>query len=62
MPNVEKVAFRVREAERAYSIPKTTIYALMREGKLATAKVAGRRLILRESLDRLLGPSTGAAA
>lgn len=62
MPTPEKVAFRVREAERAYSIPKTTIYALMKEGKLTTVKVAGRRLILRESLDALLGLQTRAAA
>ncbi len=50
----EKLAYTVDEASYAIGIGRTKIYELMKTGKLATVKVAGRRLIPRQSALRLL--------
>jgi excisionase family DNA binding protein len=49
-----KRAFHVNEAISAYGLSRTTIYKLIKEGRLRTVKVAGRRLIPRDSLEALL--------
>lgn len=49
-----KRAYRVNEAVAAYGVGRTKLYALMKEGKLKTVKVGGRRLIPAESLEALL--------
>lgn len=51
---LEKNAFRVNEAAHYCAISRTSLYELLKSGKLASTKVAGRRLILRRDLDRLL--------
>ena len=45
-----------REAVNVSGLGKTTIYSLIGDGTLKTVKVGGARLVLRESLDRLLTP------
>jgi excisionase family DNA binding protein len=50
----EKRAFRVNEAVAAYGLSRSTLYKLISTGSLRTAKVAGRRLIPRDSLEALL--------
>lgn len=52
--DVQPRALRVREATRAYRIGKTRLYALMKEGRLATVKVGGTRLIPIDSLEALI--------
>ena len=48
-------AFRVDDAARTYGLSRTTLYKLLSEGRLQSVKVGRRRLILRDSLDALLG-------
>ena len=50
----EKLAYTVPEFVRAFGISRTSVYELMKTGELATVKVAGRRLIPRQSAMRLL--------
>jgi excisionase family DNA binding protein len=50
----DKRAYRVGEVPAAYGIGRTKLYELMKEGKLHTVKVGGRRLIPAESLEALL--------
>jgi excisionase family DNA binding protein len=47
-PN-EPLAYRVNEFCRVVGLGRTKVYALMGEGKLATIKIGGRRLIPREA-------------
>jgi len=49
-----KLAYRVDEACRALGIGRTSLYALIAEKKLRTARVAGRRVIPATELERLL--------
>jgi excisionase family DNA binding protein len=51
---IERRALRVNDAAKAYGVGRSTIYKLMNEGKLATAKIAGRRVVLRDSAEALL--------
>ena len=44
------------EFVRAFGISRTSVYELMKNGELPTVKVAGRRLIPRQSALRLLEP------
>jgi excisionase family DNA binding protein len=50
----DKLALRVNEASVAAGISRSTIYKLMSSGQLRTTKVGGRRLVLREDLQKLL--------
>jgi excisionase family DNA binding protein len=47
-------AFSVKDFCAQYSLSRSTVYKLMTQGKLRTVKVAGKRLIPRESGDALL--------
>jgi excisionase family DNA binding protein len=51
---VERRALRVNDAALAYGVGRSTIYKLMAQGKLATVKIAGRRLIPRDALEALI--------
>jgi excisionase family DNA binding protein len=51
---IKRRALRINDAAAAYSIGRSTIYKLMSEGKLATVKVAGRRLGPCDNLEALL--------
>ena len=50
----EPMAYTVNQAARTMALSRTSIYALVARGDLRDVKVAGRRLILREDILRLL--------
>jgi excisionase family DNA binding protein len=54
----EKRAFRVNEFAATYGISRSTIYELMKDGKLRTVLVGGRRLIPKDSAEALLRDGT----
>jgi excisionase family DNA binding protein len=54
MPISERLTLRVNDATAYSGLGRSYLYILMNTGKLASAKVGGRRLILRESLENLL--------
>lgn len=59
MSNVEsasqpaKRAYRVKEAMQAFGVGKTSLYALMKDGRLPAVKVNGMRLIPADALEKL---------
>jgi len=52
MPEI--FAFRVNDACRAIGLGRTALYGLIAEGKLKPIKVAGRTLIPRSEIERLI--------
>ncbi|MCB1536989.1 MAG: helix-turn-helix domain-containing protein [Rhodoblastus sp.] len=48
-------AFRVNEFCEAYRVSRATVYKLMKEGKLRTALIGGRRVIPVDAAEALLG-------
>ena len=52
-PN-EPLAYRVNEFCRVVGLGRTTVYALIAEGKLATIKIGNRRLIPHQAAVALL--------
>jgi excisionase family DNA binding protein len=46
----DKLAYRIHEAVHVSGLSRTTLYKLIADKKLASAKVEGRRLILRADL------------
>ena len=53
--NIDVKAYHVDDAAKAYGLSSTTLYKLLSEGRLKSVLVGRRRLILRDSLDALLG-------
>ena len=60
--HIQKLAYSIREACEASSLGRTTIYALIGEGKLKAVRVGGRTVIPAESLRALVGVSGEDAA
>ena len=58
---VEPITLRVNDAIKASGLGRTTIYSLIREGRLQSRVVAGRRLVLADSLRALLNGNGEAA-
>jgi excisionase family DNA binding protein len=50
----DKLALRVNEAAAVSGLSRSTLYELLKAGKLRAVKIGGRRLILREDLQALL--------
>lgn len=50
----ERGALNVRAAAQYLSIGRSSVYELVKDRKVRDVKIAGRRVILREDLDRLL--------
>lgn len=50
----QREAYRIQDAVRVYSIPKTRLYHLMEIGRLPWVMEGRRRLILREDIERYL--------
>jgi excisionase family DNA binding protein len=51
----ERIALRIRDASIVSGLSRSTLYELLKAGKLRAVKIGGRRLILRDSLEALLG-------
>jgi excisionase family DNA binding protein len=58
----DKIAYRMREAERACGISKAKLYELIASGELKSVKRAGRRLIMRADLEAFLRGTNKQAA
>jgi excisionase family DNA binding protein len=54
IPTQEKITLRINETVAVSGLSRSTIYELLKAGKLRAVKIGGRRLILRESLQALL--------
>lgn len=54
VPLGERAALRITEACEYAGIGRTKLYQLLEAQKLRSAKIGARRLVLRESLDKLL--------
>ncbi len=50
----QRAAFNVEDAADYAGIKRTSIYRFLRERQLRDVKIGGRRVILREDLDKLL--------
>ena len=56
-----KITCSVREATEMTGLGKTTLYALLAQGRITSTRIGAKRLIHIDSLRRLLGPNdTGA--
>jgi excisionase family DNA binding protein len=56
-----KLAYRVPEACHLLGIGRTSLYELVRDGKLKLVKIAGRTLVPHSELNRLLREALEAA-
>lgn len=52
--HVQKLAYSIREACQASSLGRTTIYALIGQGRLQAVRVGGRTVIPADSLTALI--------
>jgi excisionase family DNA binding protein len=50
----ERIALRIRDASIVSGLSRSTLYELLKAGKIRAVKIGGRRLILRDSLEALL--------
>lgn len=50
----EPIAYRVNDACHAIGLGRTKLYSLIAEGKLKPVKIAGRTLIPRSEIERLI--------
>ena len=57
-----RLAYRVPDACTALGIGRTSLYELVKAGKIRLVKIAGRTLVPRSELDRLLSESMHEAA
>ena len=53
-PDTPKLAYSVREACRASSLGRTTLYAHIAAGRLLARRIGGRTIIPAESLNALI--------
>ena len=49
-----KITLRLDEAQAVSGLSRSTLYELIKNGRLRAVKVAGRRLIPRDALEALL--------
>jgi excisionase family DNA binding protein len=54
IPTENKITLRLNEAQAVSGLSRSTLYELIKSGRLRAVKVAGRRLIPREALEALL--------
>ena len=54
IPTENKITLRLDEAQAVYGLFRSTLYELIKNGRLRAVKVAGRRLIPRDALEALL--------
>jgi excisionase family DNA binding protein len=51
---IERRALRPKEAAKAYGVSRTLIYEWMKEGRLASVRLGGARLIAVDALEALI--------
>jgi excisionase family DNA binding protein len=51
---MEPLAFSINDAARALSLGRTSIYAMIADGRLEAFKLGRRRLVKAESIRRLI--------
>lgn len=56
-PPIEKISYSIREAVRATSISRTSLYAHISAGRLRTVRIGGRVVIPADSLRALVSGS-----
>ena len=54
IPIENKITLRLDEARAVSGLSRSTLYELIKSGRLRAVKVAGRRLIPRDALEALL--------
>jgi excisionase family DNA binding protein len=54
IPTENKITLRLNEAQAVSGLSRSTLYELIKSGRLRAVKVAGRRLIPRDALEALL--------
>jgi excisionase family DNA binding protein len=54
IPTGNKITLRLDEAQAVSGLSRSTLYELIKSGRLRAVKVAGRRLIPRDALEALL--------
>jgi excisionase family DNA binding protein len=57
MANQERRALSIGEAARTCGLSRSTLYRLLKSGKLTTVKVGARRLVPVHAIDALLNPA-----
>ena len=57
---IRPYGYTIDQFHRVIPLGRSTIYALIKEGKLRTVVIAGRRIIPATEADRLLNPSNQA--
>ena len=51
---MDKLAYSINETAKALSLGRTSVYALIAEGRLETLRLGARRLVKAESVRRLV--------
>ena len=51
---LERLAYRINEACTSIGIGRSSLYNMIRDGRVKSVKIAGRTLILRSEIERLL--------
>lgn len=51
---MEKLAYSIRETARALSVGRTSVYAMLADGRLEAFKLGRRTLVKAESIQRLV--------
>lgn len=51
---MDKLAYSITETAKALSLGRTSVYALIAEGRLETFKLGSRRLVKADSVRRLV--------
>ncbi len=60
--DVERQGFSADEAARIIGIGRTTVYDLIKQGRIRSVKIGVRRIIPKGEIDRLLGGDDNGAA
>ena len=54
---MDRIAYSINETARVLSLGRTTIYAMLADGRLESIKLGRRRLVTAASIPAIAGPS-----